>query len=75
MSWIKESDLDILDWLLSITVEHKEYNKTKIACIVASLYWVLSRQDIDLSPYLKSLGLNSAYGDFLCSEYLKIFYT
>lgn len=73
-NWITESDYDILDWILSVTIDNKGNNKTKIACICATLYWVLTRQDMDLSPYLKSLGLNTTYANFLVSEYLKIFY-
>ena len=74
LRWLTEDDYDIMDWLLHITIENRENNKTRIACIIASLHWCLSRNDMDLSPFLKSHGLNSTYADFLCSEYLKIFY-
>lgn len=70
--WITEDDYELTDWLLEATMDHG-YNRVKIACIVASLYWCLTREEMDLSPYLKSLGINQSYANFSTQDYLKIF--
>lgn len=78
-----ESDLDFLDWLLSITIDTPHTNRTKCACIVAALHWALTRQEGggglgavqggELSPALKALGLNVTHAGFKVSDYLSIF--
>lgn len=67
--WLTDDYYEVTDWLIAHTVE-KSNNSTFVACVVMTVYWMLTKEDMPLTNFLKRFGLNVTYAKFSVSEYL-----